>query len=499
MVTNSKYSRKIPLTLLRSIFIGALSCYFLRTLLILRTSCQREGDLALIALNVMDAMQGQHLVGAYSRYHFSHPGPILFYLYGGGTFLFAWMESFAGRLLATQELINIAALVGIACIQNSKRKDWSSGILLSTSVFIGIQVAHPRSFEQIWNPIALLCPLAAYLSVISRLSPVSVWRLPVAMALAACLVQVHVGSVAILAPSLLYAVGRYCITNGLRTTLRPFAIGVLSSGALLAPVLYESLQGPHFGNLGTIFEFIRTHSEKHTTREIFTVIGEMYYSPIIGSTLVILIAVTPLCARWRASGLPIVQLDILALAQFGMYLSAVNTYGPLYQYLLWSHVVIGALYLGEILVWATSRNARNYEPIASTALVAAVGYYLPYAPEYCGDLTRANSIVEQVAHLPAPFCIDINANEQFGPAALVALRLEQLGKHIYVPRPWATHFGKNHAPGCTTAEWIIRFSKNPDTSAAPGIVVHQTEELVVTLLPAAEWRIHRRKKQGNGT
>jgi hypothetical protein len=116
------------------------------------------GDYAIIEMMTRLVWSGRTLVGPYSRYHFSHPGPLYFYLLAPVYTLLGGRSVgiFAGALL-----INLAAIATIVfaarCYGSRLHAAAAVVTVLSWFAAFGNVCVNP------WNPLVIALPIAAYL------------------------------------------------------------------------------------------------------------------------------------------------------------------------------------------------------------------------------------------------------------------------------------------------------------------------------------------------
>ena len=106
------------------------------------------GDEAVLGLRVIDATHLQAVLGPYSRYGWSHPGPALFYLIAP---LYRFSGSDPRALTAGALLINGLCLVGAVGVVRRFAGEWSARWSVAV-VSIAVLALGLNFFEYFWNP-----------------------------------------------------------------------------------------------------------------------------------------------------------------------------------------------------------------------------------------------------------------------------------------------------------------------------------------------------------
>ena len=153
----------IALGLMLTFVISSWSLYF-------DTSILELGDSAVNALQIDNAKHGTEIYGNYSRYHFNHPGPVLFYADAAGELILRdWLKVVPSpnnaHLLASL-LVQVACFSLALAIMHCWFDSW---IFLSAALLAGLwhfsQV--PGSFNSIWPPHLLLMPFLCFITAAS--------------------------------------------------------------------------------------------------------------------------------------------------------------------------------------------------------------------------------------------------------------------------------------------------------------------------------------------
>ena len=147
------------------------------------------GDIALIETSTIHAANGDQLLGPYSRFGWSHPGPLYFYVQAP----FYVMSGYRSAGLSAGALaINLAALGLLVrvCMRAS------SGGFLAAAISMASVLFTYRASEMLasqWNPHVLVLPVMAIVVVAAAVAAGRIGLLPVLAAFASFVVQTHVG------------------------------------------------------------------------------------------------------------------------------------------------------------------------------------------------------------------------------------------------------------------------------------------------------------------
>lgn len=229
-------------------------------------------DSALLELGVIDAMNGQQLLGPYSRFGWRHPGPLLFYLLvpfyvAGGRGVTA--------LSAGAVAINFAAIVVVVwIIWRHLRDDRALGFALLG--FLSLYVARIHGIlASPWNPHIVVLPLLALVISAAGMASGDVRLIPIAAALTAFLSQSHIGlmpvSIALTFIGMVMVLG----TNHFReyrsqaTRLFVEIAGWITVAFWLLPLIEELTRTP--GNMTLIWRFfVANQSGQSIQNAIYT-------------------------------------------------------------------------------------------------------------------------------------------------------------------------------------------------------------------------------------
>jgi hypothetical protein len=150
-----------------------------------------ESDFAVIDIHVLNVIRDLQPVGAYSRYQWSHPGPMYFQLLAP----LYWLSGY--RHLSIQimaALLNVACIVGVIAIVARTAK--SQGVIVACGVMVALFVL--RGWGVVaspWTAHVPILPLALLIVSGAAVAAGSVRLLPVVVAAASFAAQAHVGVV----------------------------------------------------------------------------------------------------------------------------------------------------------------------------------------------------------------------------------------------------------------------------------------------------------------
>lgn len=241
------------------------------------------GDWALLELRTRN-VGGSHtpLVGAYSRFGWSHPGPGLFYVLSIPYRVFGRRPD---GLLVGALLVNAASVAGIVLLA------WRRGrrtLTVGTSIAVVVlcRALGADFLRDPWNPFVTVLPLALLVFLAWSIACGDAWMLPVAVLVASFIVQSHVGYAALVIVVLGVAIAWWLIalarSRDGRTVARPRRAAAIAGAtavvtlAAWAPPLVDQARN---GNLRAIYDFFRKPQETPTTDTAARVVGRALTLP----------------------------------------------------------------------------------------------------------------------------------------------------------------------------------------------------------------------------
>ncbi len=209
-----------------------------------RSSWWPTSDLALEYLRSLDVGTGHTpLVGAYSRYHFNHPGPLMFYVFAPFVRLFGP----AGMFVATG-LVNAASIAGAVLIANRRRGIWAA-VVVALGCTVLVRTISPAFAVNPWNPWTPMFPFLFAALCSWAICEGDARLLPWLIVAASYAVQTHIGYVILVAVLLAAPVASLAIRHrrSARGILGRFKasiiIAVIAGVVLWAPTLIQQIRG----------------------------------------------------------------------------------------------------------------------------------------------------------------------------------------------------------------------------------------------------------------
>ncbi|HQQ78900.1 MAG TPA: hypothetical protein PLB01_16225, partial [Thermoanaerobaculia bacterium] len=226
-----------------------------------------DDDGAVIEMAERRALHGKQLTGVYSRFGFSHPGPVQFYLMApvyAATGQRSAGLSLAALLLTT--LFACAAAWSAARILGLRR-----GLLVAAGLALLLARMGPGWVAHAWGPHAVVVPFALLVVLALGLARQGAAWLPGVAFVATFLVQTHLGTAPAVACVVAVAFALAGRLGRRLVAMKPLALSIVLLAALWTPPLLEQLRGTpeHPGNMTLLWRFFRTHGARHTFVEVF--------------------------------------------------------------------------------------------------------------------------------------------------------------------------------------------------------------------------------------
>ncbi len=467
------------------------------------------GDQALIALDTGDAAGLTQLLGPYSRYGWTHPGPVWFYLLAGPYILLGRSgAALCAAVLLGQALAAAAVVVAVA----GRRSGWRMPLAALVVVVYLLRVP-PESLTTLWNPAVLALPLAVLILLAARAATGSLPALAWAAFAGTFLVQTHLGTVPVVAgvAAALAVVLTARILRRVRagsraddaapdrtrsgrsgiTAATVTVVGLLATVLAWVPPALQQLRGS-VGNIGLLIEFFTASSGGgFTLSQGMGAVIRMVAVPIVGVSPPAELVAQPLAGRaliatvaflgcalalalagWRTGAPQGVWTGVLtAVALLAAAQAVTGVRGPVFTYLLeWAFALPLALAVGWCDVIARLLDARPvasrpdrqrtvrralWALVAVTAVLAVVAGMRAArnpAPTDSPGAERLTAALAPViaADLPrrgGPDVVLDISGENWPAAAGLALWLrEDTGREVVVPERWVALFGADHGP-----------------------------------------------------
>lgn len=435
-----------------------------------------DDDSAVIELAARRVFHGGQLTGVYSRFGWSHPGPLQ--LYSMAPLYAATGQRSAGLWLAALLLTTLFA--GAAAWAAARILGPRRGVVAATALALLLARMGPGWVAHPWGPHAVIVPFALLLVLALGLAREGVAWLPAIAFAATYLVQTHLGTapaalaVVLAALALAWRAGRRLLAPG------PILIAAAVSLVLWAPALLEQARGTPSspGNLTLLWRFFRTHGASHTFVEVFGPLAhELGSIPVAFATAVVpsttdhrdvgaglfallFVALLPigLAASRRRRDDDAAALSWIALAAAGAALFAgLRIVGETFDYLFaWASAVSFAGWTALALAATRPFEERGRgRAVGATCVVVAV----LCAVSNSRGLTpqqpipvRTNEAVRTFhdalkSHLAAERIrrplVHLGEGEPWVPAAGALLELERDGVSWAVDEDWVVMFGKS--------------------------------------------------------
>lgn len=346
------------------------------------------GDQAVIQLSTDRAARFQQLLGPYSRFGWSHPGPLYFYLLAPlYKLLGSSQRSLAVASVVLAGLFALITVLIVARLAGPTAARWAAALALVEMAALG-----PPVVAEIWNPVAIILPAGTFLVAAAALVSGRWWALPLVVGLGSFLVETDVSTGLLVAGiALVSLVGAvWSARRTSRPAMAAWGAGSIVLGALLwwAP-LAEQLHD-HPGNLTLVLRFFRSSPGGHGLGPAVRAVAGALWPPLRGRlgslpppapTAELIVASTLAAAlvagglAWRRGRPAATALAAMgALGILAGIASATRVTGPLFAYLVeWISPTVMVLLLALVLAVGPSGSRPGWHRSAGlVALAAAV-------------------------------------------------------------------------------------------------------------------------------
>ena len=485
------------------------------------TDVMFTGDGAVLELRTLHAAHGRELLGPYSRFQWSHPGPAFFYL---ALPIYELFHRRGPALNLFVLLANFAAATALVLTARRLRGDlFALAVAVLLAVYETIAAPFPLSGE--WNPMTPILPLALLVFLCVRLGSGGVGILPAVAFVASAIVQTHVG----FAPAALYLVATgmlFCFRElflvgrggNVGNVGQPGAIVrrrvAISLGAaavvsilLWALPLYEDLSRPA-GNLHLLRTFFSSpHPREHSWQVAIDVVcGQLAIFPLalchalgrastdVGMTGRHLLAggqaaalAAGLVIAWRRRDQPAALLSAISLGLFVVASYAVHEIrGEIFGHLIaWISVLgfIAWTAIAAALVPAVVGDRRPVIGVLSVglpllALALHAGGDKPMVRDRDVPLEALTADVETfvrragIDHLR----LEIPAHDEWPRAAGMIVTLAKHGLGVTVTDDWLFMFGRQLASGAEAPPALVI----ADATTTPQLRLRPAYELIAS-------------------
>ncbi|HKT80194.1 MAG TPA: hypothetical protein VJP86_08230 [Vicinamibacterales bacterium] len=328
------------------------------------------GDTATTSIYTLRASQGELQTGAYSRFFWNHPGPLLYQLLAPLYRLTGYREV---SIKWTALLINLAAIAAMLAVVARRRPSLAVAVAIA---IVPLVYREQRLLFWAWNPIITTLPLALAIALAADIGAGRLGVLPVLVFVGSFIVQAHVGFVPVLGV-IVVVTGVLLLTNLRRGAMTLNSADVWRNVGLSAvvfvaawavPLVHEIRTRP--GNLATIARFFIDRADDpqpwHSTLAVFVnqlagafdrrwelttaEASEVASWPIVAFAAVILIGlVATIWRAWRRRDAFQSSVATLCFSSALVGIVAIRSIvGPISDYLVLWIPLIGALSIATI-------------------------------------------------------------------------------------------------------------------------------------------------------
>jgi hypothetical protein len=334
------------------------------------------GDTAITSINTLRAARGNLAEGAYSRFHWNHPGPLLYQILAPAYVVSGQREI---SIKWTVLLLNIAALAGLLSVVGRQAPLLSILIAVALTPLL---YREQRLLFWAWNPIVPLLPLAFAIALSVRIATGTVTLLPLFCATASFIVQTHVGFaplvfclIATTSTALAWSVSRPQSAQYRGELLRTGAIAAAVLLVLWAVPLAHEFRTSSKGNLANLLEFFRTTPRPaRGWNTVFGITANQLVGPFAPGWELTTTTGAPSTAPWAILAAAAIQFPLLLAAGMSAFRRAAYFDGT-FALTLFVLSIIGLCAVAAIVgpvsdylvVWLPVLGALNVAVIASEA------------------------------------------------------------------------------------------------------------------------------------
>jgi hypothetical protein len=443
------------------------------------------GDGATLELATLHASRGAQLVGPYSRFGWSHPGPLMFYL-AAPIYLAFGRHGPALNVFAL--LVNAIVMIGIV-LSARKLRGFTFALLVAALLAVYVLVAVPHLPTNEWNPVLPILPLALLSFVAVQLALGAISWLPLFTFVASAVVQTHIGFIPEVAALCIYVV---VAIRRLRRAEPPSHMVHQQWGrvrrltlAVLVVCWALPLSEAALNDGGNLWQLMAFWEPKHFgqhrwTVAVATVLEGMASLPlglartahlpvsVVPDSVFISIGLGQILLLWMVlRGARRGRDDVarvfatIALIQIGVAVIAVRAVrGEIYDYLvIWTSVLglTGLVAMAAHLFKATESNRGR--PVLQVTVVigsviligSALAEPVPRGPVFRSPDVSTERLAQAVeayirsSHVRAPM-IGIASRETWPTAVAVILDLDKHDNPVAVAPEWLFMVGRSLAP-----------------------------------------------------
>jgi hypothetical protein len=400
-------------------------------------------DFAINDLRVRDVFTSNvPLVGPYSRYGWSHPGPLVFWLVAPLSRLFgspAWATQLGFALLQA------VAIVWTVVLAWRRRGLWAAAMWM-TVMALGYLAVGQVALLEAWGPHVALPFFVLFCCQVWLLTPTTLELVPQAVAVASLLVQTHIGYVPLVLAGAIFIV--VAVRRGAGSWrqvlhLRPVQVAIGIAVVLWIPVILDTVLHPP-GNLAkVVHDTVLQASEPKVG--VGTALGLLAAAfrpvpawlggtaPLDGLTL----TATPASTEWllvpvvvcaaagyvarRTGDVDGQRLVALTAAMLGAGVVALaSVQGATFPYLFYWRDVLGALTIVTGAAVAIRAIARTRPVVASVGTAAALAITLVAIIPLTADVATAAPVFDRFGPATQDLVDQLAAAGQ--PAGAVLIR-----------------------------------------------------------------------------
>lgn len=458
-------------------FVGATAIFVVHLLqsgVGLLNSCERGGDISLLALQTAQASDFRELLGPYSRYRFNHPGPVLFYWYAFVEFLLGSTATPTGALFVGQLCLNFLCLVALMWVVVRRSQYTGSALFLVAALLVVMKQTGEVFLHYPWNPAALLFPAGLFIGALSALVSGERRAAPLVGVAWGILVSHHVGA----------AVWATVVGGGVLLVHRRVVcrqswlwLAIILTGMVAVPLLIEACVAPDTSNVLRFVNYLKNHRIRTTLAEgvayflsFYEVMEHTGETPAAltapglhragaFSSVVIALLLTgvPWCGRFVNSSLEWGARRVATFAVVVGLVLSLRVDNTKYLYLMWFlYPVIGiqvwlcmqavlSLSVGQKLglINRTVDSDTCVVGCSVMSVLVAGLYVLPQSPELGGYCQEVASVTVSQIEPTASYRLAIRGRDSWVPAAAIVNSMYRAGVQVCVDKRWGFLFGRD--------------------------------------------------------
>ncbi|MGI0134896.1 MAG: hypothetical protein ACREBW_08070, partial [Candidatus Micrarchaeaceae archaeon] len=490
------------------------------------------GDTAINALQVEHAKHFHALLGNYSRWHFHHPGPFLFYVFAAGEALFYnWLHvvpaPLNGECLAEIAFSTACLFAAIYVFWVHTKRTLFLPLAVSASVLFlyAVDSGLPGSaMTSLWLPYAPLFCFLLFIAACASVAAGTRQHLPLLAVAGMIMIHAHVVQlffVTLLASAaLLIAALRTFRRGNFLAALRANKAYLLAALAIVAIFLLPiaiDWAVDHPNNIHQIRLYLREHHAEHNsirtailyTLSFFTydvhpavalarpgasirdLVNPAIFVRIYWACCLFILAVATFVylrpRRKMPTFLNCVFLEMaLSIILFVYWGSRIT--GGMFNfdgYFFYSVQLFGLLGLCSLISLSIRAKLQaRYATACACVLALPLLLVAGVKNSYSADPAVAAIVSSLKAKHKEGFMLRIQSDQAAWPtAAGVATSLTRLGKCFCVGSGWEFMFGPQYVCNTHHEPYVVSFSKNMSSCKAPCVILYGRSNLHVTGAP----------------